>query len=99
MPRRRKAPAYDAATLEAAPAEEAPKAATPDLGADPSAITEADMKLLNEFIHDPSRADSLRLAALKLKVARETALLKERIAEKSSGLQVTVNTLGDDDAE
>ena len=57
------------------------------------------MAVLNEFIHDAARSDSLRLAALKVKVGREAAMLKERVADKSSGMNITVNTLGDDDAE
>ena len=62
-------------------------------------ITDADMALLNEFIHDPNRSDTLRLAALKLKVARETAMLKERVAEKSGGMHIVVNTLADEDTD
>lgn len=60
-------------------------------------ITEEDMAILNEFIRDPERPDSLRLNALKLKVARETAMLKERIAEKSTGMNITVNSLAEDE--
>ena len=62
-------------------------------------VTALDMAVLNEFIHDTERSDSLRLAALKLKVARETAMLKERIAEKSTGLNVVVNTLDGEDTD
>lgn len=62
-------------------------------------ITAADMAVLNEFIHDPERSDSLRLAALKVKVGREAAMLKDRIAEKSSGMNIVVNTLSEDDAD
>ena len=65
---------------------------------DEAAITAADMAVLNEFIHDTARSDSLRLAALKVKVAREVASLKERISDKNAGMNITVNTLGDDDA-
>jgi len=57
------------------------------------------MAVLNEFIHDTERSDSLRLAALKVKVGREAALLKERIAEKSTGLNVVVNTLDGEDTD
>lgn len=74
-----------------------PRAEPPDAGHD---VTDEDMAILNSFIRDPDRPDSLRLNALKLKVARETAMLKERIAEKSTGMSITVNTLGEDeDAE
>ena len=62
-------------------------------------VTALDMAVLNEFIHDTERSDSLRLAALKVKVGREAALLKERIAEKSTGLNVVVNTLDGEDTD
>lgn len=86
MPRRKVPPKPDAkpAKLEKSLDEEAE-------------ITAADMAVLNEFIHDPERSDSLRLAALKVKVGREAAMLKDRIAEKSTGMSITVNTLGEDD--
>lgn len=72
-------------------------AAQPDSGHE---ITDEDMAILNALIRDPDRPDSLRLNALKLKVARETAMLKERVAEKSTGMNIVVNTLSeDDDAE
>lgn len=75
------------------------KAPTPKSLDEEAEITAADMAVLNEFIHDPERSDSLRLAALKVKVGREAAMLKDRIAEKSSGMNIVVNTLGDEDAE
>lgn len=63
-------------------------------------ITAADMAVLNQFIHDSERSDSLRLAALKVKVGREAAMLKDLISEKSSGMNIVVNTLSEDeDAE
>jgi hypothetical protein len=60
-------------------------------------VTALDMAVLNEFIHDTERSDTLRLAALKVKVGREAALLKERIAEKTSGMNIVVNTLSEDE--
>lgn len=57
------------------------------------------MALLDEFIHDASRSDTLRLAALKLKVTRESMMLKERIAEKGTGMNVVVNTLADEEPD
>lgn len=71
-----------------------PKSRTLDQEAE---ITAADMAVLNEFIHDATRSDSLRLAALKVKVGREAAMLKDRIAEKSSGMNIVVNTLTEDE--
>jgi len=71
-----------------------PKPDVKDTGHD---VTDEDMAILNSFIRDPDRPDSLRLNALKLKVARETAMLKERIAEKSTGMNIVVNTLDGED--
>jgi hypothetical protein len=62
-------------------------------------VTALDMAVLNEFIHDATRSDSLRLAALKVKVGREAAMLKERIAEKSSGMSITVQSLDGDEPD
>jgi hypothetical protein len=62
-------------------------------------VTALDMAVLNEFIHDAERSDTLRLAALKVKVGREAALLKERIAEKTTGMNIVVNTLSEDDPD
>lgn len=81
------------------PRKQAPKKPPipqPDAGPE---ITDEDMAILNSFIRDPDRPDALRLNALKLKVARETAMLKERIAEKSTGMNIVVNTLSEDGDE
>lgn len=85
---RRKAPSKRDAKLPI------PRAEPPDAGHD---VTDEDMAILNSFIRDPDRPDALRLNALKLKVARETAVLKERIAEKSTGMNIVVNTLSDEE--
>ena len=58
-----------------------------------------DMAYLNALIHDESKPDSLRLNALKLKVSRETAMLKERIAEKTQGMNITVQSLAEEEAD
>lgn len=92
MPRRKQSPK----TLMEILSEPAP-AAPPKSLDEEATITAADMAVLNEFIHDTARSDSLRLAALKVKVGREAAMLKERIADKTSGMNITVNTLDEED--